>query len=69
MAGEHLSVNRHSRSFEHFWTFVEKAVDIARENAKSGDVISLSPASASFDKYKDFEERGRHFKSIVKGLK
>ena len=48
---------------------LEKAVDIARENAKSGDVISLSPASASFDKYKDFEERGRHFKSIVKGLK
>lgn len=48
---------------------LENAVRIARENAKPGDVVSLSPASASFDKYKDFEERGRHFKSIVKGLK
>ncbi|MGN0173531.1 MAG: UDP-N-acetylmuramoyl-L-alanine--D-glutamate ligase [Acutalibacteraceae bacterium] len=48
---------------------LEKAVEIARENAVSGDVISLSPASASFDKYKDFEERGRHFKQIVKDLK
>lgn len=48
---------------------LEKAVEIARQNAVSGDVISLSPASASFDKYKDFEERGRHFKQIVKDLK
>ncbi len=48
---------------------MEQAVEVARENAVSGDVISLSPASASFDKYKDFEERGRHFKKIVKDLK
>lgn len=48
---------------------LENAVAIARENAISGDVISLSPASASFDKYKDFEERGRHFKKIVGELK
>lgn len=47
---------------------LEQAVNIARENAVSGDVISLSPASASFDKYKDFEERGRHFKRIVEEL-
>lgn len=47
---------------------LEHAVNIARENAVSGDVISLSPASASFDKYKDFEERGRHFKRIVEEL-
>ncbi|MBQ7128865.1 MAG: UDP-N-acetylmuramoyl-L-alanine--D-glutamate ligase [Clostridia bacterium] len=48
---------------------LENAVNIARENAVLGDVISLSPASASFDKYKDFEERGRHFKKVVKDLK
>lgn len=47
---------------------LENAVAIARENAVAGDVISLSPASASFDKYKDFEERGRHFKKIVEEL-
>ena len=48
---------------------LEEAVAVARENAVSGDVVSLSPASASFDKYKDFEERGRHFKQVVKDLK
>ena len=48
---------------------LEQAVDFARENAQNGDVITLSPASASFDLYKDFEERGRHFKSIVNNLK
>ena len=47
---------------------MEQAVEIARMNASCGDVISLSPASASFDKYRNFEERGKHFKSIVLGL-
>lgn len=47
---------------------MEEAVKTAKENAASGDVISLSPASASFDMYKDFEERGRHFKKIVNEL-
>lgn len=48
---------------------MEDAVKIARENAKSGDIVTLSPASASFDRYKNFEERGKHFKSIVNSLK
>ncbi|MDD6251947.1 MAG: UDP-N-acetylmuramoyl-L-alanine--D-glutamate ligase [Oscillospiraceae bacterium] len=48
---------------------MEEAVLLARENATSGDIISLSPASASFDKYRDFEERGNHFISIVNELK
>ena len=48
---------------------MEQAVSLARENAVAGDVISLSPASTSFDKYKNFERRGQHFKNIVKGLK
>ena len=48
---------------------MEEAVKAARENAQSGDVVSLSPASASFDLYKNFEERGRHYKSIVNSLK
>lgn len=49
-------------------TNMEEAVKKAYENAETGDIISLSPASASFDLYKDFEERGRHFKSIVNNL-
>ena len=47
---------------------MEEAVALARDNAQSGDVVSLSPASASFDKYRNFEERGKHYKSIVNGL-
>ncbi|MDR0974630.1 MAG: UDP-N-acetylmuramoyl-L-alanine--D-glutamate ligase [Ruminococcus sp.] len=48
---------------------LEEAVKTARKNAVSGDIISLSPASASFDLYKNFEERGKHFKNIVNALK
>ena len=35
---------------------------------KEGDIVSLSPASASFGLYRNFEERGNHFKAIVNGL-
>lgn len=48
---------------------LEEAVEKARELSFEGDVVSLSPASASFDLYRNFEERGRHFKNIVNGLK
>jgi UDP-N-acetylmuramoylalanine--D-glutamate ligase len=49
-------------------TSMEEAVNNAYKNASSGDVVLLSPASASFDMYKNFEERGNHFKRIVMGL-
>jgi len=48
---------------------LEDAVDIARKMAVKGDVVSLSPASASFDLYKNFEQRGLHFKNIINSLK
>lgn len=48
---------------------MEEAVAAAVENTSKGDIVSLSPASASFGLYKNFEERGNHFKSIVNGLK
>lgn len=47
---------------------MKQAVSIARENAKKGDIVSLSPASASFGLYKNFEERGNDFKNLVKNL-
>ncbi len=50
-------------------TNMEEAVAAAKENAEQGDIVSLSPASASFGLYKNFEERGNHFKSIVNNLK
>lgn len=46
----------------------QDAVRNAKENAKAGDVVLLSPASTSFDMFKNFEERGNLFKSIVNSL-
>ena len=48
---------------------MDEAIKVAYENAAPGDVVLLSPACASWDQYKDYEERGRIFKEIVKGLK
>ena len=45
-----------------------EAVEKARENAAAGDIVSMSPASASFDLYKDFDARGKHFKALVNAL-
>lgn len=47
---------------------MEEAVQAARENAAQGDIVSMSPASASFDLYKDFDARGKHFKALVNAL-
>lgn len=49
-------------------TNMEDAVAAAAEHAQEGDIVSLSPASASFGLYRNFEERGNHFKAIVNGL-
>ncbi len=43
----------------------KKAVETARNIAEPGDVVILSPACASFDMFKNFEERGNRFKEIV----
>lgn len=48
---------------------MEEAVAAARKLAANGDIVFLSPASASFDMYKNFEERGHHFKRLVNELK
>ena len=37
----------------------------ARAEAKAGDVVLLSPACASFDRFRNFAERGEYFKKIV----
>ncbi|WP_312643573.1 UDP-N-acetylmuramoyl-L-alanine--D-glutamate ligase [Hydrogenoanaerobacterium sp.] len=47
---------------------MEQAVAKANELAVQGDIVTLSPACASFDQYANFELRGRHFKSIVNAL-
>lgn len=45
-----------------------EAVDAARNRAVSGDVVLLSPASTSFDAFRNFEERGNLFKKLVNEL-
>lgn len=47
---------------------MEEAVNLARREAKPGDIVSLSPACASFDCYPNFEVRGRHYKALVNAL-
>lgn len=47
----------------------KEAVLAASQAAKPGDVVILSPACTSFDRFKNFAERGKNFKEIVMGLK
>lgn len=49
-------------------TTYEEVVKKAYAQAVPGDIIILSPASTSFDMFKNFEERGNVFKEIVNGL-
>jgi UDP-N-acetylmuramoylalanine--D-glutamate ligase len=41
-------------------------VAAARAAAAPGDVVLLSPACASYDQYRSFNERGDHFKALVR---
>ena len=47
---------------------MQSAVKYAFETATGGDKVVLSPACASFDLYPNFEERGNHFKKLVRNL-
>ncbi len=47
---------------------MEEAVRKADELAHDEDIVFLSPASASFDRYRNFEERGEHFIRCVRAL-
>jgi len=45
-----------------------EAVSVAYQKGKKGDVVLLSPCCASFDLFKNYEDRGRQFKAAVKAL-
>lgn len=47
---------------------IEAALKAAAKDARPGQVILLSPACASFDQFKDFEERGDRFRDLVELL-
>lgn len=44
------------------------AVELAAREAAAGDVVLLSPACASFDMFRDYQDRGRQFKAAVQSL-
>ena len=68
--GPQISESLHRAGFEHIhWAqSLREAVEKSRALAQPGWNVLLSPACASFDMFKDYEERGRVFKEIVNGL-
>ena len=52
----------------HDVTSAEEAVKTAHKLAEAGDVVLLSPCCASFDLFKNYEDRGRQFKEAVRKL-
>jgi UDP-N-acetylmuramoylalanine--D-glutamate ligase len=44
---------------------LEHAVSAARVAAQNGEIVLLSPACTSFDQFRDFEDRGDHFRALV----
>jgi UDP-N-acetylmuramoylalanine--D-glutamate ligase len=48
---------------------MDEAVRTALSLARAGDVVLLAPACASFDMFRDYQERGQAFKASVRALK
>ena len=48
--------------------YMSEAVDIAYNIAEAGENVLLSPACASFDLFKNYEDRGHQFKTAVRAL-
>ncbi|MFA5531703.1 MAG: cyanophycin synthetase, partial [Thiohalomonadaceae bacterium] len=52
----------------HHAASMEDAVRLARQHARAGDAVLLSPACASFDMFRNYEHRGDVFTAAVRGL-
>jgi UDP-N-acetylmuramoylalanine--D-glutamate ligase len=55
------------RTYERAGT-IERAVEVAADASKPGDVVLLSPACASYDQFANFEKRGEEFRRLVSKL-
>lgn len=47
---------------------LENAIHLASDSAQPGDIVLLAPACASFDQFRNYEHRGKVFKSVVQSL-
>ena len=47
---------------------IKEAVELIHKRAEKGDIVTLSPACASFDAFANFEARGKYFKDLVNNL-
>jgi len=52
----------------HLESSLESAIQLARSEADSGDVVLFSPVCASFDMFQDYQDRGNRFKECVHAL-
>lgn len=62
------TIREHSAMSVYRVDSMEEAVQTADRVSENGDIVFMSPASASFDLYVNFEQRGDHFKRIVQEL-
>jgi UDP-N-acetylmuramoylalanine--D-glutamate ligase len=46
-------------------TTIDEAVDIADKYTKKGSICLLSPAAASYNEFKNFEEKGNYYKNVI----
>ncbi len=52
----------------HRCELISEAVRRARDAARPGEVVLLSPACASYDQFRDYEKRGQHFRQMVEAM-
>lgn len=64
-----ILASEQNRGFPVYWTQnLEQSVLLASRFAQPGDIVMLSPACASFDAFRNFEERGNAFRKLVMAL-
>ncbi|MFR8233869.1 MAG: UDP-N-acetylmuramoyl-L-alanine--D-glutamate ligase [Clostridia bacterium] len=64
-----LELERENKELDiHMCETLEETVNLAKKVVKPGQVVLFSPASASFDMFKNFADRGNQFKELVKKI-